>query len=137
MQKWFAFRHLGNDGEIDVTGVESSEFERWRWVGLDELPQLFNVIKGEMSMVGPRPHALAHNHQYARTIENYSGRHKVKPGITGWAQVNGFRGETSENERMADRVRFDLAYVDNWSLWFDIKILILTVRAVVFPENAV
>ena len=61
----------------------------------------------------------------------------MKPGITGWAQVNGFRGETSENERMADRVRFDLAYVDNWSLWFDIKILILTVRAVVFPENAV
>ena len=108
-----------------------------RRYSLDELPQIFNVIKGEMSMVGPRPHALAHNHQYARTIENYSGRHKVKPGITGWAQVNGFRGETSENERMADRVRFDLAYVDNWSLWFDIKILILTVRAVVFPENAV
>jgi putative colanic acid biosynthesis UDP-glucose lipid carrier transferase len=108
-----------------------------RRYSLDELPQLFNVIKGEMSMVGPRPHALAHNHQYARTIENYSGRHKVKPGITGWAQVNGFRGETSETERMADRVRFDLAYVDNWSLWFDVKILILTVKAVVFPKNAV
>ena len=104
---------------------------------LDELPQLFNVIKGDMSLVGPRPHALAHNHQYARMIENYSGRHKVKPGISGWAQVNGFRGETSENEQMADRVRYDLAYVDNWSLWFDIKILILTVRAVVFPQNAV
>ena len=104
---------------------------------LDELPQLFNVIKGDMSLVGPRPHALAHNHQYARMIENYSGRHKVKPGISGWAQVNGFRGETSENEQMADRVRYDLAYVDNWSLWFDIKILILTIRAVVFPQNAV
>lgn len=108
-----------------------------RRYSLDELPQLFNVIKGEMSLVGPRPHALAHNHQYARTIENYSGRHKVKPGLTGWAQVNGFRGETSETEQMADRVRYDLAYVDNWSLWFDIKILILTVRAVVFPQNAV
>lgn len=108
-----------------------------RRYSLDELPQLFNVIKGEMSLVGPRPHALAHNHQYARTIENYSGRHKVKPGLTGWAQVNGFRGETSETEQMADRVRCDLAYVDNWSLWFDIKILILTVRAVVFPQNAV
>ncbi len=108
-----------------------------RRFSLDELPQLFNVIRGEMSLVGPRPHALAHNHQYARTIENYSGRHKVKPGITGWAQVNGFRGETSENEQMADRVRFDLAYVDNWSLWFDIKILFLTVKAVVFPTNAV
>lgn len=108
-----------------------------RRYSLDELPQLFNVIKGEMSLVGPRPHALAHNHQYAQAIENYSGRHKVKPGITGWAQVNGFRGETSENEQMADRVKYDLAYVDNWSLWFDIKILILTVRAVVFPQNAV
>lgn len=108
-----------------------------RRYSLDELPQLFNVIKGEMSLVGPRPHALAHNHQYARTIENYSGRHKVKPGITGWAQVNGYRGETSENEQMADRVRYDLAYIDNWSLWFDIKILFLTVKAVVFPKNAV
>ena len=108
-----------------------------RRYSLDELPQLINVIKGEMSLVGPRPHALSHNHQYARAIENYSGRHKVKPGITGWAQVNGFRGETSENEQMADRVRYDLAYVDNWSLWFDIKILLMTVKAVVFPKNAV
>ncbi len=108
-----------------------------RRYSLDELPQLLNVIKGEMSLVGPRPHALAHNHQYARTIENYSGRHKVKPGITGWAQVNGFRGETSENEMMEQRVRYDLAYVDNWSLWFDLKILILTVKSVVFPQNAV
>ena len=108
-----------------------------RRYSLDELPQLFNVIKGEMSLVGPRPHALAHNHQYAQMIENYSGRHKVKPGITGWAQVNGYRGETSETEQMADRVRYDLAYVDNWSLFFDIKILFLTVKAVVFPQNAV
>lgn len=108
-----------------------------RRYSLDELPQLFNVIRGEMSLVGPRPHALAHNHQYARTIENYSGRHKVKPGITGWAQVNGYRGETSENEMMEQRVRYDLAYVDNWSLWFDLKILVLTIKAVVFPKNAV
>ena len=108
-----------------------------RRYSLDELPQLFNVVRGEMSLVGPRPHALAHNHQYAQAIENYSGRHNVKPGITGWAQVNGFRGETSENEMMAERVRFDLAYVDNWSLWFDLKILLLTFKAVVFPKNAV
>jgi putative colanic acid biosynthesis UDP-glucose lipid carrier transferase len=107
-----------------------------RRYSLDELPQLFNVLKGEMSLVGPRPHALAHNHQYAQTVENYSGRHKVKPGITGWAQVNGFRGETSENERMAERVRFDLEYIDNWSLWFDVKILAMTVIAVLFPKNA-
>jgi putative colanic acid biosynthesis UDP-glucose lipid carrier transferase len=107
-----------------------------RRYSLDELPQIFNVLKGEMSLVGPRPHALAHNHQYAQTIENYSGRHKVKPGMTGWAQVNGCRGETSENERMAERVRYDLEYIDNWSLWFDFKIMILTVAAVLFPKNA-
>ncbi len=107
-----------------------------RRYSLDELPQLINVVKGDMSLVGPRPHALAHNHQYARTVENYSGRHKVKPGITGWAQVSGFRGETSENEMMEDRVRCDLEYIDNWSLYFDAKILVFTVAAVLFPKNA-
>ncbi|MEM8770554.1 MAG: undecaprenyl-phosphate glucose phosphotransferase [Pseudomonadota bacterium] len=108
-----------------------------RRYSLDELPQLLNVVTGTMSLVGPRPHALAHNHQYAQMIENYSGRHKVKPGITGWAQVNGYRGETSENELMEERVRYDLAYIDNWSLWFDFKILVMTAAAVVFPKNAV
>jgi putative colanic acid biosynthesis UDP-glucose lipid carrier transferase len=107
-----------------------------RRYSLDELPQILNVLRGEMSLVGPRPHALAHNHQYAQTIENYSGRHKVKPGMTGWAQVNGCRGETSERERMAERVRFDLDYIDNWSLWFDFKIMVLTFAAVLFPKNA-
>ena len=107
-----------------------------RRYSLDELPQIFNVLKGDMSLVGPRPHALAHNHQYALTIENYSGRHKVKPGMTGWAQVNGYRGETSEKEMMAERVRFDLEYIDNWSLWFDVKIMALTFAAVLFPKNA-
>lgn len=107
-----------------------------RRYSLDELPQLFNVVKGDMSLVGPRPHALAHNHQYARTVENYSGRHKVKPGITGWAQVNGYRGETSENEMMEDRVRYDLDYIDNWSLFFDLKVLLMTFMAVLFPKNA-
>ncbi len=107
-----------------------------RRYSLDELPQLINVVKGNMSLVGPRPHALAHNHQYARTVENYSGRHKVKPGITGWAQVNGYRGETSENEMMEDRVKYDLEYIDNWSIIFDAKILVMTVMAVLFPKNA-
>lgn len=107
-----------------------------RRYSLDEIPQIFNVLKGQMSLVGPRPHALAHNHQYAQTIENYSGRHKVKPGMTGWAQVNGCRGETSEKELMAERVRYDLEYIDNWSLWFDVKILALTFAAVLFPKNA-
>ena len=107
-----------------------------RRYSLDELPQLINVVMGHMSLVGPRPHAMAHNHQYAQLIENYSGRHNVKPGITGWAQVNGYRGETSENELMEERVRFDLAYIDNWSIWFDLKILAMTFIAVVFPKNA-
>lgn len=107
-----------------------------RRYSLDELPQIFNVLRGEMSLVGPRPHALAHNHQYALTVENYSGRHKVKPGMTGWAQVNGCRGETSEKELMAERVRYDLEYIDNWSLWFDFKIMVLTFAAVLFPKNA-
>lgn len=107
-----------------------------RRYSLDELPQLLNVVKGNMSLVGPRPHALAHNHQYARTVENYSGRHKVKPGITGWAQVNGYRGETSENEMMEDRVKYDLEYIDTWSVFFDFKILVLTIFAVLFPKNA-
>ncbi|MGF1543267.1 MAG: undecaprenyl-phosphate glucose phosphotransferase [Parvularculaceae bacterium] len=119
-------------GDARVTPV-GAFLRKW---SLDELPQLINVLKGEMSLVGPRPHALAHNHEYAKAIENYSGRHKVKPGITGWAQVNGYRGETSETEQMANRVKFDLDYIDNWSLWFDAKILILTIAAVLFPKNA-
>ncbi len=132
---------VAEDGEeirqATVDDERITAFGRFlRRYSLDELPQLINVMKGEMSLVGPRPHALRHNHVYAQTIENYSGRHKMKPGITGWAQVNGYRGETSENERMAERVRFDLEYIDNWSLWFDVKILLLTIRAVLFPQNA-
>jgi len=97
-----------------------------RKTSLDELPQLFNVLRGEMSLVGPRPHAVAHNEQYAQIIDGYLGRHRVKPGITGWAQVNGFRGETDTPEKMRMRVQYDLYYIDHWSLVFDIKILALT-----------
>jgi lipopolysaccharide/colanic/teichoic acid biosynthesis glycosyltransferase len=79
-----------------------------------------------MSLVGPRPHAVVHNEQYAKIIDDYLSRHRVKPGITGWAQVNGLRGETDTPEKMARRVQFDLYYIDNWSLLFDIKILLLT-----------
>ncbi len=93
---------------------------------LDELPQLFNVLRGEMSLVGPRPHAVAHNQQYAAIIDGYLSRHRVKPGITGWAQVNGFRGETNTPEMMRMRVQYDLFYIDNWSLILDLKILFLT-----------
>jgi Undecaprenyl-phosphate glucose phosphotransferase len=93
---------------------------------LDELPQLFNVLRGEMSLVGPRPHAVAHNEHYAKIIDGYLGRHRVKPGITGWAQVNGLRGETETPEKMRMRVQYDLFYIDNWSLLFDLKILVMT-----------
>ena len=94
---------------------------------LDELPQLLNVIWGEMSLVGPRPHAMAHDQQFDGEIVNYARRHNVRPGITGWAQVNGWRGETATPDKMAGRIAFDLEYVDNWSLWLDCKILVRTV----------
>ncbi len=94
---------------------------------LDELPQLFNVILGDMSLVGPRPHALAHDRSFEGRIALYARRHNVKPGITGWAQVNGFRGETQTDQAMAGRVEHDLFYIDHWSIWLDIQIMILTV----------
>ena len=94
---------------------------------LDELPQFVNVLQGRMSIVGPRPHAVAHNETYRKLIKGYMMRHKVKPGITGWAQVNGCRGETDTDDKMRARVEHDLTYIDHWSIWFDIKILILTV----------
>jgi putative colanic acid biosynthesis UDP-glucose lipid carrier transferase len=98
-----------------------------RRTSLDELPQFFNVLQGRMSIVGPRPHALAHNEYYKDLVESYMQRHKVKPGITGWAQVNGLRGETDTLEKMQARVEHDLWYIDNWSLWLDLKIIFLTV----------
>ena len=93
---------------------------------LDELPQLINVVFGEMSLVGPRPHALVHDEQYGAMLERYANRHQVKPGLTGWAQVNGYRGETQATDDMRRRVEFDLAYIDNWSLLFDLRILAIT-----------
>ncbi len=97
-----------------------------RRTSLDELPQLINILKGEMSLVGPRPHALAHNEEYGERLERYSNRHQVKPGITGWAQVNGFRGETKDHDLMKLRVMHDLHYITNWSFWFDMKIILMT-----------
>ena len=94
---------------------------------LDELPQFINVLQGRMSIVGPRPHAVAHNETYRKLIRGYMMRHKAKPGITGWAQVNGWRGETDTLEKMQKRVEFDLFYIRNWSLLMDVKIVFLTV----------
>lgn len=98
-----------------------------RRTSLDELPQFYNVLQGRMSIVGPRPHALSHNEHYKDQVESYMQRHKVKPGITGWAQVNGYRGETDTLEKMEKRVEYDLWYINNWSLGLDLKIIFKTV----------
>jgi putative colanic acid biosynthesis UDP-glucose lipid carrier transferase len=107
-----------------------------RKTSLDELPQLFNVLDGSMSLVGPRPHATAHNEQYRPLIDGYMLRHKVKPGITGLAQVSGARGETETLEKMERRVEFDHRYIREWSLWMDVKILLKTALVVLRQENA-
>jgi lipopolysaccharide/colanic/teichoic acid biosynthesis glycosyltransferase len=106
---------------------------------LDELPQFLNVLFGDMSIVGPRPHALATNvngTQFADIIDRYAARHRVKPGITGWAQVNGWRGETDTIEKIQKRVEHDLYYIDNWSVWFDVLIILKTIVVLVKDENA-
>jgi putative colanic acid biosynthesis UDP-glucose lipid carrier transferase len=103
---------------------------------LDELPQFINVLQGRMSIVGPRPHAVAHNEQYRKLIKGYMLRHKVKPGITGWAQVNGLRGETETLDKMEARIQYDLDYLRKWSIWLDLWIIALTAKVVLKRENA-
>jgi len=107
-----------------------------RKTSLDELPQLFNVLEGSMSLVGPRPHPNALNEEFRAQIEGYMLRHKVKPGITGLAQVNGWRGETDSPERMQKRIEFDHRYIRDWSLWMDLTILAKTVIVVLSRKNA-
>jgi putative colanic acid biosynthesis UDP-glucose lipid carrier transferase len=119
-------------GDARVTGLGAV----LRRTSLDELPQFLNVLGGTMSVVGPRPHAVAHNEQYRRLIEGYMLRHKVKPGITGWAQVNGWRGETDTLRKMVYRVEHDLYYIRNWSPWLDLRILWLTVFGRKVRSNA-
>lgn len=131
----YKFRSMKQHEEESGTVTQASESDdRVTWIGriirrtsIDELPQLFNVIDGSMSIVGPRPHAVAHNKFYGERIKDYMQRHRIKPGITGLAQVNGFRGETQEIELMEGRVQQDLAYINNWSIWLDLKIMIRTV----------
>jgi putative colanic acid biosysnthesis UDP-glucose lipid carrier transferase len=101
-----------------------------RRTSLDEFPQFLNVLQGRMSIVGPRPHAVAHNEMYRKLIRGYMLRHKVKPGITGWAQVNGCRGETETLDKMAERINYDLDYLRNWSLRLDLYIIARTVWVV-------
>jgi Undecaprenyl-phosphate glucose phosphotransferase len=107
-----------------------------RCTSIDELPQLINVLRGHMSLVGPRPHAVAHDDGYTKLIANYAFRQHVKPGLTGWAQINGFRGETSRLELMERRIDCDLWYIKNWSFWLDLRILVLTCFELVRGRNA-
>ncbi|MGB0937973.1 MAG: undecaprenyl-phosphate glucose phosphotransferase [Colwellia sp.] len=119
-------------GDARITPVGSF----LRRTSLDELPQFFNVLLGDMSIVGPRPHAVSHNEEYRSKVDYYMLRHKVKPGITGWAQINGWRGETDTLEKMEKRVEFDLQYIKHWSVWFDIKIIFLTIFKGFIDKNA-
>jgi len=107
-----------------------------RSASIDELPQLINVLRGDMSLIGPRPHALAHDNYFEKVLGDYAFRHHVKPGITGWAQCNGARGATPTIEQIAERVKLDLWYINNWSLWLDVQILIKTFFEVLRKRNA-
>jgi Undecaprenyl-phosphate glucose phosphotransferase len=129
----FKFRtmHVLEDGPVIPQATRNdprvTRLGRWlRISSIDELPQLFNVIRGDMSLVGPRPHACTHNSEYEKLIANYAFRHHVKPGLTGWAQVNGYRGETRQIEQMEQRVEHDLWYINNWSPLLDLRILLQT-----------
>jgi Undecaprenyl-phosphate glucose phosphotransferase len=140
----FKFRTMRVDQDESSRGIQARRRDprltrvgRWlRRTSLDELPQLFNVLRGEMSVVGPRPHMVEHNHQYAALIDTYLARHRVKPGITGWAQVNGWRGETDILEKMEWRISHDLYYIENWSLSFDLQILARTLLVGLVHRNA-
>lgn len=107
-----------------------------RKTSVDELPQLWNIFKGDMSLVGPRPHALSHDDYYTNLVDRYTSRHRMRPGLTGWAQLHGLRGETETVDKMEKRVEYDIWYTENWSLWLDIKIIFLTPLVVLFQRNA-
>ncbi len=123
------YAHKGDERFTSIGG--------WlRSFSLDELPQLLNVLKGDMSLVGPRPHAEAFDDQYQRQVSNYMLRHRIKPGLTGWAQVNGYRGDNDHPEKIATRIEYDLYYIKHWSLWFDFVILFKTLGVVISRKNA-
>jgi lipopolysaccharide/colanic/teichoic acid biosynthesis glycosyltransferase len=110
-----------------------------RKTSIDELPQLFNVLRGDLSLVGPRPHAVnahTHNKLWDQVVDGYFARHKVKPGVTGWAQINGWRGEVDDEEKIRQRVNFDLYYIENWSLLLDLYIVAVTPFRILNSENA-
>jgi lipopolysaccharide/colanic/teichoic acid biosynthesis glycosyltransferase len=110
-----------------------------RKTSIDELPQFFNALNGSLSLVGPRPHAVAgqtRSRLFHEVVDGYFARHKVKPGVTGWAQINGWRGEIDSDEKIRMRTEYDLQYIENWSLWLDLKILFMTPISLMKSENA-
>jgi putative colanic acid biosysnthesis UDP-glucose lipid carrier transferase len=138
----YKFRTMTVCEDGAVVRQAAKDDQRVTWLGrvlrrtsIDELPQLLNVLQGKMSLVGPRPHAIAHNELYRKLISGYMIRHKVRPGITGLAQVNGLRGETETVEKMSERVRFDLEYLRNWTPWLDLKIILKTVWVIVVAKD--
>lgn len=135
----FRSMHVNKDSDMaQATKDDPRKFafgNLMRKTNIDEFPQFFNVLKGDMSIVGPRPHMLHHTEIYGKLIDKYMVRHFSKPGITGWAQVTGFRGETKELWQMEERVRRDIWYIENWSFWLDIKIIFLTAKSIIFPDK--
>lgn len=137
----FRSMHVNKDADlVQATKDDPRKFpfgNFMRKANIDELPQFWNVLKGEMSVVGPRPHMLAHTEQYSKLIDKYMVRHFVKPGVTGWAQVTGFRGETKELWQMEGRVKRDIWYMEHWSFWLDLRIIWMTARSIfIHDENA-
>lgn len=132
--------HSESDGILTQATKDDSRVTPFgamlRRTSLDELPQFFNVLQGTMSIVGPRPHAIEHNDFYKESVSQYMLRHKVKPGITGWAQINGYRGETDTLEKMEKRIEYDLFYIENWSVWFDLRIIASTLTKGFVNKNA-
>lgn len=135
----FRSMHVNKDADLaQATKDDPRKFafgNLMRKTNIDEFPQFFNVLKGDMSIVGPRPHMLHHTEIYGKLIDKYMVRHFSKPGITGWAQVTGFRGETKELWQMEERVRRDIWYIENWSFWLDIKIIFMTAKSIIFPDK--
>jgi putative colanic acid biosynthesis UDP-glucose lipid carrier transferase len=131
---------VADDGAVVVQATKQDQritaFGRLlRKTSLDELPQFINVLQGCMSVVGPRPHAVAHNETYRKIIKGYMVRHKVRPGITGWAQVNGFRGETDTLDKMQSRIEYDMDYLRNWSAKLDMYIVLKTIAMLLRKEK--
>ena len=137
------FRSMSVNPEADTLQATKNHPRKFpfgnfmRRTNLDEAPQFWNVLRGDMSLVGPRPHMLKHTEMYSKLIDKYMVRHFVKPGMTGWAQVTGYRGETKELWQMEGRVKRDIWYMEHWSIWLDIRILWITLKALfVHDKNA-